>query len=78
LLLPIQLLKFTYVAPAPKVPPHDIFFGVLTSLDDLASPRVATKIARLRILVRNRRQLLCASRRHAEGLQVGSISRVVT
>jgi hypothetical protein len=68
-LLPVQVLKFNYVALAPKVPRHDIFFGALTPFDELASPRVATKIARLRTLVRNSQQLLCVSRRHAERLQ---------
>jgi hypothetical protein len=30
-LLPVQVLKSNYVASAPKVPPHDIFFGVACS-----------------------------------------------
>src|SRR5690242_2727392 len=48
---------------------HFLRRRVLTSFDDLAAPRVATKIAALRNLVRNRQRLLCAGWRHAEGVQ---------
>jgi hypothetical protein len=49
---------------------HFLRRRVLTPFDDLARSGVATKIAHLRNLVRNREELLCVGWRHAEASRV--------